>query len=726
MLPGRAGHRRQVAPDYNLSWLGFFRICGRQSRVFSDNRRSMWNNESWSNAFSEEDGDPDAPSLESKFANKKDAVVLLLDASTDMLQLSAEGDTYFAQSLKGCLSLIKAKIISSSSDVVAIALYNTKNSKNENDFEGVFVFQELEEPTATMVKKIEGLADQQHFQQEIGAGPANSADLYKALWTCGGIFSEKGSGGLKGSFKRIMLFTNNDYPFPDDDRRKLTISKLRDLSDLDVNVHLLPFHKKEKPFDVKRFYWDNIVIDEEDGEPGKPFACVQDMLEQVYKKIHKKRSLGSCNLELAPGLHISVQMYVLLNMAKVASAGWLDSKTNDPLTCHTAYVCTETGAQLEEFQMRKYYPYGGEKVFFEAEEIKTIKNFGEPGLVLMGFKDHSRVKLYHNIKQPYFIYPNDASIKGSVVAFNALMMEMQQMNKVAICRLIFRKGSVPRFVALLPQMEKLDPETDKQVEPPGFQMIFLPYADDIRKLDFERLPVASEEEVNAAKKMIEAVKVTGMDGKEATYEDVDYHNPALQRYYKMVQALALDEQHYPEVEDDLQPDVKGWEKYKGDIQEFARAIYDEEYAMDDETGEQKSALAGKKRKTTDGRSAGGAAAKKAKIDAADMGGMEENASTVRAAFSAGTSNKLKVAQLKDFCKFAGLPVSGTKGVLLDRIEEMLGSGTNFNSDSSISSQENFIFIVFQLPVPWMGNTGNTFKSSVEYCINNYNYHLSDH
>ncbi len=56
----------------------------------------------------------------------------------------------------------------------------------------------------------------------------------------------------------------------------------------------------------------------------------------------------------------------------------------------------------------------------------------------------------------YFIYPDESSIKGSTVAFHALLLAMIERGVMAITRVIARKGAIPRFVALLPQMEVRD------------------------------------------------------------------------------------------------------------------------------------------------------------------------------------------------------------------------------------------------------------------------------
>eukprot|EP00457_Paulinella_chromatophora_P003656 gb/GEZN01003664.1/.p1 GENE.gb/GEZN01003664.1/~~gb/GEZN01003664.1/.p1 ORF type:complete len:645 (+),score=131.03 gb/GEZN01003664.1/:59-1936(+) len=612
---------------------------------------------SWTAAYSEEE-DPDAPSLDSKENKFKDVIVAMIDASSDMFEMDPQGETYFNSSLKYVLKAFKNKIITEPNSSLSVIFFNTKNKRNESEFDGIYVFQELSEPNATMIKKLETMMDPKHFRSVIGSAPRNSCELYKALWTSSGVLTEK---PLKDCFKRVWLFTNNDVPFNNEEQRLLLINKMRDLADLDIEIILAPFHKKEQDFDVKKFYWDHLPIDEDEGKPGEPFRVFDDLDSTFFYKIMKKRTLGSCNMELAPGINVAVNMYVLLRMARVESSGFVDRKTNDPLTCQTNWVCGETAAQLEPFQIKSYYPYGGENVFFDKEELKTIKYFGEPGLVLMGFKPKSRLKQYYQLKNPYFLYPNNESIKGSVTAFSALLSEMEAMNKIAIARLIYRKGSLPRFVALVPQLEKKD-ETGAQECPPGMHMIFLPYKDDIRSLQFDPMPIAEPYQVDAAKQVVRAMQdVTG-----AKYGEYDMENPVLQRHYTMLHALALDEEKIPEVPDKFST-PEGAEKHKEKIIAFAESIYGDEYEVDEETGEQKSQSAAKRKPAASRGAGGGPAAKRAKTEAMSP----EDLEFVKEAFDAHETSKLKVAQLKEFCRAKGLPVSGTKGVLIDRIEDFL-------------------------------------------------------
>lgn len=137
---------------------------------------------------------------------------------------------------------------------------------------------------------------------------------------------------------------------------------------------------------------------------------------------------------------------------------------------------------LYKNQIGTFYPVGGEKVNITPDDVKQIKYFDAVGMKLMGFKPRNSVKVFHNIKHSYFIYPDEKRITGSSSVADALIKEMIRDDKVAIVRFIPRDNSVVRFCALLPQEEKVDEEDGFQT-PAGFQCIFLPFADDIRDLN---------------------------------------------------------------------------------------------------------------------------------------------------------------------------------------------------------------------------------------------------
>merc|ERR1719410_295231 len=104
----------------------------------------------------------------------------------------------------------------------------------------------------------------------------------------------------------------------------------------------------------------------------------------------------------------------------------------------------------------------------------------------MGFKPLEKLKLYYQLKPSVFVYPDEQRCNGSTVSFAALIEAMSELKQFAVCRYIARKQSEPRFVALVAQKEIKDKSNgNKQVEPPSMNMIYLPYADDIRTINIE-------------------------------------------------------------------------------------------------------------------------------------------------------------------------------------------------------------------------------------------------
>lgn len=84
--------------------------------------------------------------------------------------------------------------------------------------------------------------------------------------------------------------------------------------------------------------------------------------------------------------------------------------------------------------------------------MNDIKNFGKPGLKLLGFKPLNYLKDYYNIKSSYFLYPNDYDMKGSSTLFFTLIQEMEKLKYFAIASFIPRSTSTYRLCALLPQV----------------------------------------------------------------------------------------------------------------------------------------------------------------------------------------------------------------------------------------------------------------------------------
>ncbi len=206
-----------------------------------------------------------------------------------------------------------------------------------------------------------------------------------------------------------------------------------------------------------------------------------------------------------------------------------------------AFINHDTGAALLPSEINKFQEYGGKRIAFSMDETKGITSMQtDPGLKLLGeliyrvfdqaivitifffagFKPKSLMKWGHFVRSSYFIYPDEESIKGSRMLFSSLLIKCLEKEVMALCAYKARDSSGPSVVALYPQAEELDDE-NQQVSPPGFHLIFLPYADDLRSVPDVKLVEPEPEQVDAAKKVIKKLKMK-------CFRPEAFENPELQ------------------------------------------------------------------------------------------------------------------------------------------------------------------------------------------------------
>ena len=101
---------------------------------------------------------------------------------------------------------------------------------------------------------------------------------------------------------------------------------------------------------------------------------------------------------------------------------------------------------------------------------------------LLGFKPLNTLKPYMFVKPGHFLYPDEKSIEGSTTLFSTLLTKCLEKKKFMLCEIIARANTSPRLAAMCPQEEELD-ENRLQITPPGFHLMYLPFADDFRQID---------------------------------------------------------------------------------------------------------------------------------------------------------------------------------------------------------------------------------------------------
>ncbi|ONM27643.1 ATP-dependent DNA helicase 2 subunit KU70 [Zea mays] len=617
-----------------------------------------------------DDSDEDEDSVQEREANKE-MVVYLVDASPKMFtpattQDNEKQETHFHTIVNCITESLKTQIIGRSYDEVAICFFNTKEKKNLQDSAGVYVYnvgdrEQLDRPTAKLIKDFSLIEDS--FMSTIGSRYGITAGsrentLYNALWVAQALLRK---GSVKTVSKRILIFTNEDDPFgtitgavkTDMIRTTLQRAKaillfktaccqhiskcfcpfftitilffLQDAQDLGLSIELLPLSPPDDQFNMSLFYADLIGLDGDEMTEYLPSAGDNGAVLSTT-------SQAGCQL---------------------GTITWLDSLSNLPLKVERSFICNDTGALLQDAQTR-FQMYNDTIVKFSVRELSEVKRVASHHLRLIGFKPLDCLKDYHNLRPSTFIYPSDERIFGSTCVFVALHSSMLRLGRFALA--FYGNPTRPQLIALVAQEEVTS--SGRQFEPPGMHMIYLPYSDDIRypeevHVTSDDAPRATDEQIKKASNIFKRIDLIN-------FSACQFANPALQRHYGILEALALGEDEMPDIKDETLPDEEGLSKpgVANAIEEFKTSVYGENYDQEEAeaaAGKASRGNASKKRKeVTDAA---------AQISAAyDWAELADN----------GKLKEMTTVELRSYLTAHDLPVSGKKDVLISRILTHLG------------------------------------------------------
>nr|XP_043605886.1 ATP-dependent DNA helicase 2 subunit KU70 [Erigeron canadensis]XP_043605887.1 ATP-dependent DNA helicase 2 subunit KU70 [Erigeron canadensis] len=617
--------------------------------------------------FRDDEDDPENDIYQDR-QSSKELVVFLVDASPKMFTLTCpteedeENTSHFHVAVSCIAQSIKVQIINRPYDEIAICFFNTREKKNLQDLNGVYVFnvaerEHLDNLTARFIKEFDHV--EESFSKVIGSEygivpGSRDNSLYNALWVAQALLRK---GSAKTADKRILLLTNEDDPFGKIkgvtklDMARTTLQRAKDAQDLGISIELLPLSSPNEEFNVSLFYADLIGLDGDELAQFMPLAGerFEDLNKQLRKRMFKKRKVRRITFMIAGGLSIEVNTYALIRPAVPAKVTWLDSVTNIPLKAERSFICADTGALVQETPKR-FQSYKNEDIKFSVEELSEIKKVSTGNLRLLGFKPLSCLKDYHNLRPPAFLFPSDEEVMGSTCIFIALHRSMIRLKRFAVA--FYGSSTHPQLVGLIAQEEII--EGGGQIEPPGMHMIYLPYSDDIRPIEELHaetsgvIPVATDDQVQKAAALVKRVDLRD-------FSVCQFSNPALQNHYAVVQALALDEDEMPEIVDETLPDEEGMTRsgIAKALEEFKISVYGENYVEENENPVQgKANNATKKRK----------AAAEDKSAYYDWGKLADD----------GKLKDLTVMELKNYLIANGLTVAGKKEALISRILTHLG------------------------------------------------------
>jgi hypothetical protein len=186
-----------------------------------------------------------------------------------------------------------------------------------------------------------------------------------------------------------------------------------------------------------------------------------------------------------------------------------------------------------------------QRVVFSQADAVALKSFAGlegRGLRLVGFQDRALLRDIDNLREASMIYPYEKDIAGSTTLFAALWQTLLEKGKVAIARYVRADGVEPKFVALVPERERLRANGEQEM-PPCFYAVVLPFASDVRAIPPDAIATmtttapSAPQQLDAARALIDAFALPGGGGFDLF--STPPANPRLQSFYASLEGVAL-------------------------------------------------------------------------------------------------------------------------------------------------------------------------------------------
>ncbi|KAJ3276754.1 X-ray repair cross-complementing protein 6 [Terramyces sp. JEL0728] len=520
----------------------------------------------------------------------------------------------------------------------------------------IYTYRELDSPDAHAILDLEKyLADFKRFEQDVGS--SDSFSLIQALSEAQAVFTRNAKKNVK---KFIYLITANDEPF-EDAREKTQINvKTEDIANAKISFEVIAIDKNlNDPFDFDKIFEQCTYFTYPDeNELEMKSISVKDDFQELRNiftlKETKTRTAFTIPFVIGENITIGVKGYnVYLEKRKPAHT-WLNPVDNQEVEMKSTLFCATTAKELSLEDLSYYYEFGGETPSFTREEINQIKSIGPSGLKLLGFRPIDAIKDKFNIKSSIFMVPDESRYLGSSKFFVQLVDRMHAKRVAAFGTLIARKNARIKLVALLPQVsnvltligKKKSDESPVDI-PCGFNIIILPFADDLRHVEAPIIDYPNETHLALACDIVK--KLTKPD-----FDITSIHNPVIEKFYAQVKAISLNRQEQEETIDETLPDLNEILQKGGSlIEEFNNATLADMPPEDPKPAKRASAK-------------DSSANKKAKLDNEDL-----TDETIKKAIADGSIGKYTIPILTEILKKKSVKISKKKKQdLIDQVAKV--------------------------------------------------------
>ncbi|GAA5824381.1 hypothetical protein JCM11251_000398 [Rhodosporidiobolus azoricus] len=612
--------------------------------------------------------------------------------------------------LRAAYATMKRKVISAPKDLVGIVVWNTQETKGVPDVttEHCHVLLDLQQVDAQNIRKIKELLEKAEQDPEFLPNlfkPNEGQNVVAELFPfCNNLFRERSPSASN----TVFLVTDKDDPIGEFDSRLFEIAKTRRKDLQEMGYAIEPFLIPAEPgaqFDLNKF-WGGIITAVDDDSLAVNYPVVnldlrtslRNMISAMRLKEASKRVAFKIPFVLGQGLVIGVAGYNTIGeeSKKLPTKVDLNTAAGEEVVSKTVYKDGETGSELNpKTDIKKYFQVGqsdfekgiqAAKIFFTEADIRKVKTIGRPpSLKLLGFKPRKdNIKFHETIKHSYFIYPDEERYSGSTRTFAALLRSMIKKDVIGFASFVARTSSKPQVVLLIPQEEHLNSAGVADI-PPGIHVCQLPFADDVREVNLDStvsvlvppgtlpslclsLPPSPQRKLTAATMRVQrtepeadsdddlpdqpavdiAKKIIG--GYSKKYVPDNHPNPAINYFYETLAAVALDEE-IPEPEDKSLPQYHTIEQRVGKYISRLRALIPQ-----DEIDPSRLKTSTAKRTVK----------KDTKLENAEPPDLTDFLELLEE-----KGAKITVPDLKKGLKEMGLPTSGNKADLLDRVDSYL-------------------------------------------------------
>ncbi|KAI9882899.1 MAG: hypothetical protein M1823_005357 [Watsoniomyces obsoletus] len=640
----------------------------------------------------EEDGEMDESASLSGYKTVKDAILFAIEVNRSMLKppppsnsKNADHDAPISAALKCAYQLMQQRIISNPKDMMGILLFGTEKTQFQGEEEGrgggltyphCYLLVDLDVPSAADVKALKSVIEDEGEFRSSCTPSKEPVSMANVLFCANQIFTTKAPNFVS---RRLFIVTDEDDPHARDrGLRSAATVRAKDLYDLGVTLDLFPISRQDHEFDRSKFYED-IIYSYTPADPNAPAALVaadkphksgdgisllNGLLSSVNSRSFTRSAIfANMTFELGPECKLSVKGFVMLKRQEPARSCfvYLKGEKAEIAKGVTTKLADDAARPVEQSDVKKAYKFGGEQVVFTPEEITALRFFGDPIIRIIGFKPMSMLPIWASLKQSTFIYPSEEEYMGSTRVFSALQQKLLQDGKMGVAWFIARKNAAPVIAAIIPGPEQLG-EHGEQTMPPGMWIVPLPYADDIRQNPDTTLVRSPDSLVNRMRVIVQQLQLP-----KAQYQPERYPNPALQWHYRILQAMALDEDLPDKPDDKTIPKYRQISKRVGQYMAEWEADLDEAYNSWSQEQRSKSSVvkrvgAGsmevvtKRVKPNSGAASGGSAEQ---VSDAEM----------RKLFETQSIAKLTVPALKAWLESHQQSMSGKKSDLIERIEQ---------------------------------------------------------